>query len=154
MRGLFHSPYVCLLLIVGLRASVTPIMKFVLTTGQVDPVHGRRPALLVADVRLGEPLQGATLVGAAIILTGLEVLRRAHLSPSIRIDARSQQALSAAPRGLHRWRPESYGSSKGEKTIMAAHGPTVVPTNGSSMPRRNVMIVEGKLSHSRSQGGR
>ena len=97
MRGLFHSPYVCLLLIVGLRASVTPIMKFVLTTGQVDPVHGRRPALIVADVWLGEPLQGATLVGAAIILTGLEVLRRAHLSPSIRTYARSQQALSAAP---------------------------------------------------------
>jgi hypothetical protein len=99
MRGLFHSPYVCLLLIVGLRASVTPIMKFVLTTGQVDPVHGRRPALIVADVRLGEPLQGATLVGAAIILTGLEVLRRAHLSPSIRTDARSQQALSRRPAG-------------------------------------------------------
>ncbi len=37
--------------------------------------------LVVADLWLGEPLQGATLFGAAIILTGLEMLRRAHLTP-------------------------------------------------------------------------
>lgn len=39
--------------------------------------------LIVADVWLGEPLQGATLLGAAIILTGLEMLRRAHRHPRI-----------------------------------------------------------------------
>ena len=39
--------------------------------------------LVVADLWLGEPLQGATVFGAAIILTGLEMLRRAHLSPLV-----------------------------------------------------------------------
>jgi drug/metabolite transporter (DMT)-like permease len=65
----------------------------------VASFHNLTPVctLIVADVWLGEPLQGATLVGAAIILTGVEVLRRAHMSPSIRTNARSQQSLSAAP---------------------------------------------------------
>jgi drug/metabolite transporter (DMT)-like permease len=39
--------------------------------------------LMVADLWLGEPLQGATLGGAALILAGLEVLRRAHMTPHI-----------------------------------------------------------------------
>lgn len=41
--------------------------------------------LVIADLWLGEPLQGATLVGAAIILIGLEVLRRAHMKPGLDI---------------------------------------------------------------------
>ena len=38
MRAFFHSPYVCLLLVIGLLASVTPVMKAVFTKDQVDPI--------------------------------------------------------------------------------------------------------------------
>jgi drug/metabolite transporter (DMT)-like permease len=38
MRTFFHSPYVCLVLVIGLLASVTPVIKAVFTMDQVDPI--------------------------------------------------------------------------------------------------------------------
>ena len=52
--------------------------------------------LVVADLWLGEPLQGSTLCGAAIILTGLELLRRAHLNPRI-VHTESTELRTIAP---------------------------------------------------------
>jgi drug/metabolite transporter (DMT)-like permease len=52
--------------------------------------------LIVADLWLGEPLQGPTVFGAAIILTGLETLRRAHLTPRI-IHARHTELPPSEP---------------------------------------------------------
>jgi drug/metabolite transporter (DMT)-like permease len=52
--------------------------------------------LVVADLWLEEPLQGPTLFGAAIILTGLELLRRAHLNPRI-VHTESTELPTIAP---------------------------------------------------------
>lgn len=55
--------------------------------------------LLIADLWLGEPLQGGTVLGAAIILTGLEVLRRAHMNSGLDIARGSTPIATAAPAG-------------------------------------------------------
>jgi drug/metabolite transporter (DMT)-like permease len=92
----FSGPTLMALAYIGAATAVVFLLRAhalkILPPTTVASFHNLVPVctLVVANVWLGEPLRNTTLFGAAIILCGLEVLRRTDMNPRVNTETTSE----------------------------------------------------------------